>query len=182
MSNVLLHRFISPHTDGADLTQVQPSNWNDGHRFTGGAEGDVLTRTLADASFGATWQPAPAWVDVPFNAANFQVNAGGTWSVAGAGVFVQAYLITGRVIDLLLKIEGSTITGAPTSLLVAGWGPVTLHAASTAFALCSGAVGGWGPVPVSVTPPTNLTLNRSDFGAFPAGTFYLYLTARFRIV
>jgi hypothetical protein len=65
MSNVLTHRFVSPKLDGADATQVQPSSWNDGHRFSGGAAGDLLTRDPADATWGAAWTTPPApvgWV------------------------------------------------------------------------------------------------------------------------
>jgi hypothetical protein len=57
MANVLKHRFVSVKADGADATQVQPSNWNDGHAFSGGAAGDVLTRDPTDAAFGAIWAP-----------------------------------------------------------------------------------------------------------------------------
>jgi hypothetical protein len=57
MANVLKHRFASAKTDGTDATQVQPSHWNDGHLFTGGNAGDVLTRDPIDASFGAKWTP-----------------------------------------------------------------------------------------------------------------------------
>jgi len=62
MSNVLTHRFTSPKLDGADATQIQPSAWNDGHRFIGGADGDVLTRATADATYGAVWAPPAGWV------------------------------------------------------------------------------------------------------------------------
>jgi hypothetical protein len=55
--NVVRHRFTSAKLDGPDATQVQPSNWNDGHAFTGGAAGDALTRDPADGAFGATWVP-----------------------------------------------------------------------------------------------------------------------------
>ena len=53
--NVVRHRFASGKVDGPDASQVQPSHWNDGHAFTGGAAGDVLVRDPADATFGATW-------------------------------------------------------------------------------------------------------------------------------
>jgi len=59
MSNVLKHRYTSPKLDGADTQQVQPSHWNDGHRFEGGAAGDMLTRDPTDATFGAKWTPPP---------------------------------------------------------------------------------------------------------------------------
>jgi len=62
MSNVLTHRFVSPKVDGTDLTQVQPSAWNDGHRFSGGLTGDVLTRDTGDATFGASWVTPAGWV------------------------------------------------------------------------------------------------------------------------
>jgi hypothetical protein len=55
--NVLKHRFTSAKSDGPDATQVQPSHWNDGHGFTGGAAGDVLMRDLADPTYGAKWSP-----------------------------------------------------------------------------------------------------------------------------
>jgi len=53
--NVLQHRFVSPKLDGSDLTQVQPSAWNDGHRLIGGAHGDLLARDTTDATFGGMW-------------------------------------------------------------------------------------------------------------------------------
>ena len=55
MSDVVKHRFVSSKLDGGDTQQVQPSHWNDGHRFIGGAAGDVLTRDPTDATFGAIW-------------------------------------------------------------------------------------------------------------------------------
>lgn len=60
MANVLKHRFVSGKTDGPDTSQIQPSNWNDGHAFTGGNAGDVLTRDPSDATYGATWGPSGA--------------------------------------------------------------------------------------------------------------------------
>jgi hypothetical protein len=59
MANVLKHRFPSAKADGADATQIQPSHWNDGHAFSGGNAGDVLTRDPTDASYGAQWQALP---------------------------------------------------------------------------------------------------------------------------
>ena len=76
MSNVLTHRFVSPKLDGSDATQVQPSAWNDGHKFSGGTAGDVLTRDPTDATWGARWgTPAPVVGWVPYVPA---------WIVAGS--------------------------------------------------------------------------------------------------
>jgi hypothetical protein len=55
---ILDHRFKSAKADGADASQVQPSHWNDGHLFTGGARGDVLARDPTDAQYGAMWTGA----------------------------------------------------------------------------------------------------------------------------
>ena len=69
MTDVLKHRFVSPKLDGADATQVQPSAWNDGHRFQGGVDGDQLVRATADATFGATWIAPGAYTMVKSTAA-----------------------------------------------------------------------------------------------------------------
>jgi len=91
MSNVLTHRFTSPKLDGADATQVQPSAWNDGHRFIGGADGDVLTRATADATYGAVWATPTAvenWTPyVPTWYVNNSVQALGTHSFNSATYF-----------------------------------------------------------------------------------------------
>lgn len=55
-NDTLKHVFHSGKADGADATQVQPSNWNDGHRFSGGASGDHLVRNVSDP-YGAAFQP-----------------------------------------------------------------------------------------------------------------------------
>jgi hypothetical protein len=76
MSDVLKHRFISPKLDGADTQQVQPSHWNDGHKFQGGNAGEVLTRDPTDLSFGAKWLPIvipPAIQEVPGGGINDDV-------------------------------------------------------------------------------------------------------------
>ena len=55
MTDVLKHAFVSPRLDGSDPTQIQPSHWNAGHKFAGGAHGDVLIRDTGDPAFGARW-------------------------------------------------------------------------------------------------------------------------------
>jgi len=83
MSDVLKHRFISPKLDGADTQQVQPSHWNDGHRFQGGAEANLLIRDTADPTFGAVWIPGNPFVPV--------VTTGSVndWAPQGAGVPIR---------------------------------------------------------------------------------------------
>lgn len=55
MSNVAIHSFVSAKADGSDATKVQPSNWNAGHQFQGGANGNLLMRDTSDATYGAGW-------------------------------------------------------------------------------------------------------------------------------
>jgi hypothetical protein len=108
MANVLKHRFASAKADGADATQVQPSHWNDGHLFTGGNAGDVLTRDPSDATFGATWAAANKTV------LTWPVQ----WSVYGgdAGLFLGNGTITGRYtkdgqrVTMTLLVVGGTTT------------------------------------------------------------------------
>jgi len=76
MTDVLKHRFTSPKLDGVDTQQVQPSHWNDGHKFQGGNSGEVLTRDPTDLSFGAKWTPItipPAVQEVPGGGINGDV-------------------------------------------------------------------------------------------------------------
>jgi len=61
MTDVLKHRFVSPKLDGTDTQQIQPSHWNDGHRFTGGNLDDFLRRDPTDATFGAKWVADQGW-------------------------------------------------------------------------------------------------------------------------
>jgi len=57
MSDTLHHRFTSAVADSADPTLIQPSNWNDGHVFSGGSAGNMLVRDPTDATYGAKWVP-----------------------------------------------------------------------------------------------------------------------------
>lgn len=42
MAETVTHAFISAKSDSADTTLVSSSEWNDGHVFSGGANGQVL--------------------------------------------------------------------------------------------------------------------------------------------
>lgn len=98
MSNVLTHRYVSPKLDGPDATQVQPSAWNDGHRFTGGATGDVLTRDAADATFGAKWVTPPVdpgWVayTAQWWVGGVQITSLGTHQILRAFVYQRGNIV-----------------------------------------------------------------------------------------
>lgn len=107
MSNVLKHRFVSAKTDGADPTQIQPSNWNDGHVFTGGNAGEYLVRDPLDAAFGAKWQPFPALGVWQSYAPEIVTN--GNPFVLGNGTLTGRYALIGKVVHLFISLAiGST--------------------------------------------------------------------------
>jgi hypothetical protein len=54
MPDFVKHSFTSSKADGADTTLVRPSNWNDGHVYTGGSDHFLWRRNSADAD-GADW-------------------------------------------------------------------------------------------------------------------------------
>jgi len=116
MSNVLQHRFVSAKLDGADATQVQPSAWNDGHKFSGGAAGDVLTRDPADATFGAKWTAPAGWVAYTPT----WVTDGGTAPALGNGQLLGLSTSIGKTVHVQIRF----LTGTTTTYGSAGswWG------------------------------------------------------------
>jgi hypothetical protein len=138
MANVLKHRFASAKADGGDATQVQPSNWNDGHLFTGGTEGDVLTRgDLAD--YGALWV-------APLSPLTF---TGGGWPVLATTPTSFVVLLNSasdQVLHGAQPASGTFKTGARLQFVNVGTGTFTLVPFSTnipdgRFANVSAAVG-----------------------------------------
>jgi hypothetical protein len=119
MANVLKHVFVSPKTDGADATLVQPSNWNDGHKFEGGALGNVLIRDTGDASYGAAWSDISTVI-------NTYYGSGFTAAAIGSGNLAAARMPVGAVSWSLASL---TISAAPLS--VTGFGSHNFTAGGT---------------------------------------------------
>jgi hypothetical protein len=55
MSQLVKHLKVSAIADGPDPNQVNPSDWNASHVFSGGALGGLLMRDTGDATYGASW-------------------------------------------------------------------------------------------------------------------------------
>jgi hypothetical protein len=55
MSQLVKHLKVSAIADGPDPNQVNPSDWNAAHVFSGGALGGLLMRDPGDATYGASW-------------------------------------------------------------------------------------------------------------------------------
>ena len=120
MANVLKHRFASGKANGPDATQIQPSHWNDGHLFSGGNAGDLLTRDPTDASFGAKWGAPPAPYVPPaadvWKAYTVLWTASGTAPAVGNGTLEGAYLRNGNIcfVSINLRIQSTTTGGSGT--------------------------------------------------------------------
>lgn len=106
MSNLLVHPFVSAKSDTADATLVQPSNWNDGHKFTGGSHGNVLMRDTSDTTYGASWianannavlstngSGVPSWVTTLPTGVQDNITRLGTIAVAAS--FASTLAVTG---------------------------------------------------------------------------------------
>jgi len=112
MTDVLKHRFSSPKLDGADAQQVQPSHWNDGHRLIGGNDGDLLTRSTADANFGAAWLPRTTLIP-GVQAYTPAFMAAGAVVPIGNGTLVGMYQQIGKLTWVHVHLTFGTTTPGP---------------------------------------------------------------------
>jgi hypothetical protein len=61
-----------------------------------------------------------AWLDVPFNAANFTVStSGGTWTVTAANVKTLKYLVVHSAMTVAFEIIQASVSGPVGGLLIA---------------------------------------------------------------
>lgn len=179
--NLLKHRFVSGKSDGADATQVQPSNWNDGHAFSGGAAGDVLTRDPTDATYGAKWGAPPGqWIDVPYDASRFAASGGMSWTVDAGDVTTFAYAVAGRVMTVWVALYETVIAGtADINLFVRTPGVSARTVESVAFVydpVTSGQI-----VRAAIAAgDARIALTRIPQSAWPlTGSVYVYATISF---
>lgn len=110
MGVTIKHYFQSAKADGADPTQIQPSNWNDAHALLGGTAGDALTRDPTDP-YGNAWSPHGQWLTVPFNAANFGGLSGMTVTVEAGDQASFAYTLIGRTMTIAWFLSGFSVGG-----------------------------------------------------------------------
>jgi hypothetical protein len=182
MANLVKHRFSSGKTDGPDASQVQPSHWNDGHAFTGGAAGDVLTRDPTDATYGAKWV-TPAPVVPPVTAIVYD----GTITPfivlpAGSAVLVDVTAVSPTRITIHgITVNVDTKVGTRVTIRVQGSGDILL-AHQSASAPSNGAFLNWitsGPTPLACG---NLLDGTTSGGGSGASASYVFDGARWRLV
>jgi hypothetical protein len=63
--------------------------------------------------------PIGHWIDVPFNAANFQGYGGETWTVAAGHVVINCYTLLGKTLIWTLSINGASLAGTAQQYLTA---------------------------------------------------------------
>ena len=78
------------------------------------AAGNASTQ-LATTAFVAT--AAPAWVVVPYSAANFTANTG-TWTVDSGDQQLFAYRLFGKTLSLKFSLINTTVSGSPAELRI----------------------------------------------------------------
>jgi hypothetical protein len=116
VSDVLLKpAFVSPYLDGPDATKLQPSAWNAARLFSGGVDGQILTRDALSPT-GGTWSALPA--------GTFAALTGKPTTLAGYGITDGVLTSDARLSDARVPLAHtqafSTITGLPSTL--AGYG------------------------------------------------------------
>jgi hypothetical protein len=168
MANVLKHRFVSPKTDGGDTTQVQASNWNDGHLFTGGTTGDVLVRDTADAVYGANWTGLGRPVDIPYNGANFN------WTVTSQHTF--SYAMLGAKVMLLTFSTDSSSLGSPVNSLQILY-PAGLVGSRRSNGVAFVSHGGVWELCIAIALSNQLVIQRNGQANFTTGAIQMYVTA-----
>lgn len=170
MSNVARHDFVSAKSDGSDSTLVQPSYWNRGLRFQGGANGNLLIRDTGDdgaGGYGADWSSGLTYAaasGMAFSAGKTLIFGANTLvtgdklnpvhlSIASQAVGDVLFADSTTTFARLAKDTGSTRylsnTGASN---VPAWAQVSLVTGVTG--ILPGGNGGSGNAFFSVTGPT----------------------------
>lgn len=70
-----------------------------------------------------------AWIDVPFNAANYTPNTG-TWTVSAGNIVYHKYRLNGRRLDVLLSMTNTNIGSTPPNALNISGVPYTSNVTS----------------------------------------------------
>lgn len=86
-----------------------------------GTTGTVINNAEKTLIYDQIDAHTPAWVDIPFNAANFVGASGGTWAVTSGGLATHAHQTINsrsKLYWLTLTGGGCTVTGAPVFLNV----------------------------------------------------------------
>jgi hypothetical protein len=113
MAQLVKHLKVSGIADGPDPTQVNPSDWNASHVFSGGALGGLLMRDTGDATYGASWIASVAAGSVLISNG---VGAAPTWTASltlGGLLTVASVAVTGNAtVGGTLGVTGAVTVNA----------------------------------------------------------------------
>jgi len=112
MANILKHRFASAKANGPDATQIQPSNWNDGHAFSGGNNNEILTRDTTDATYGAKWTGLGLWSNYT---PTWQTYSGPA-PILGNGTLTGRLTAIGHTVHFTIQLAIGTTTNIGTGI------------------------------------------------------------------
>lgn len=122
-----------------------------------------------------------AWIDVPYNAANYW---GSGWAVTAVDLATHRYSLRGRTLHTQVSITGTGLYGpSETTMLVSGW-PYSFKGGEQSLGALGSVTsqsGGWGGLVLSAGP-SYLQMTRTDFSPFlpsAVGTVFIYINECF---
>jgi hypothetical protein len=137
------------------------------------------TTQLATTAFVTTASAPPAWVAVPYNAANFVGTGGMTWTVDSADQVRFSYLLSGKTITVSFWFNSTSLTGTATNEI-----RITIPAGKVSAAYSAGIV--WINNPGSLAGVINapggqtyLQIYKIDQSAFTLATNTFLLSGTF---
>lgn len=110
MAEIITHAFVSAKSDSPDTTLVSASEWNDGHIFSGGINGQVLV-------YDNTQPNNIRWTDGAKRYGNTYIVTGSTPSPIVDVAQVNIVAASPSIMFALINIEAYTSTGAVNALV-----------------------------------------------------------------
>lgn len=131
--------------------------------------------------------PMGHWSDVPFSAANFSANGGGTWTIGAAAVLVNRYALMGKTLHWRMYVSwfsgSNTVAGTVSSLNIAlPGGAMGLDQTSLnpiAYGFDGGVVTA---MHANIGGPTWISIYKTSGSNFTAGAVGVAATMTFEIV
>lgn len=154
MANTTTHPFVSAVSDAGDATLLRPSNWNDGHKYSGGSDRDILVRDTSDATYGGAWSSSkdpklPAGTEVKLGTGNGVLKPAGVFAVDTTSAQTAANTSeTDLVTD---SLDANSLSANGKGVKVKAWGTfaangntktVKLYFGATVIATVTGAYNG----------------------------------------
>lgn len=135
---ILTHRFVSAVADGPYPTQVNPSNWNEPHSFTGGNNGSLLVRSTSAASSSE----GIVWLNPSSVAQAILLNGGSSSQPVWSTYAVPTALTTGDLLAASSSLTLSNLAAAAAGSVLVSAGTGVLPAWSSSLSITNLALTG----------------------------------------